>query len=47
MDCSHGSEQGRKAEGASEQIREHLRKGGRRSYDADLSSYLIRFPRID
>ena len=44
MDCSHGFRTGRKAEGALEQIREHLRKGRQEVYDADLSSYFETIP---
>jgi RNA-directed DNA polymerase len=44
MDCSHGFRSGRKAEGALEQIREHLRRGRQEVYDADLSSYFDTIP---
>ena len=38
-DCSHGFRPGRRAHGALDEIRTHMKSGRKEVYDADLSSY--------
>jgi RNA-directed DNA polymerase len=43
-DCSHGFRPGRRAHGALDQIKAHIKAGRREVYDADLKSYFDTIP---
>lgn len=44
LDCSYGFRRGRRAHGALDEIREHLEKGRKAVYDADLKGYFDTIP---